>query len=251
MSKYLISVILAVREWSEADIQRLVSSLSMQTQSAIIQLVVIFSNNSPESAIKNHAKDIGNVKCIYDHPNGVYNAYETGVTNADGDYIILSGGDDFFMPGLSIALSDILLAVTPRPDLIAANVCFGDSRLLKPSKTKFGLVMRNWCQQGVIYRRSIFDEFHFDESYKIQADHKFNIEIIGSGIFIIHYTELIVAYFSCGGVSQSQPDLNFWRDMPSIVSKNFGWHYGFICYLRKAAGYIYYGPPEKRFKVIK
>ena len=251
MSKYLVSIIQAVKDWKEVDIQRFACSVSLQPLAKRIQVVVVFSNNSPEFVMNNHAQNIGNVKYIKDTPNGVYKAYEAGVANADGDYIIFCGGDDFFMPGLSKALSDVLLAVTPQPDLIAANVCFGDSRLLKPSKTKFGMVMRNWCQQGVIYRRSIFDQFHFDGSYRIQADHKFNIEIIGSGIFIIHYTELIVAYFSCGGVSQSQPDLNFRRDMPSIVSKNFGWHYGFICHLRKAAGYIYYGPPEKRFKVIK
>ena len=251
MSEYLVTIVLAVKDWKEADIQRFVCSVSLQPLVARIQVVVVFSNNSPEFIIKNQAVNIGNVKYIYDSPNGVYKAYETGVANAEGVYIIFSGGDDFFMPGLSRVLGDILLAVTPQPDVIVANVCFGDTRLLKPSKTKFGMVMRNWCQQGVIYRRGIFDQYHFDASYKIQADHKFNIEIIGSGIFTIHYTELIVAYFSCGGISQSQPDLHFWRDMPSIVSKNFGWHYGFICYLRKVAGYIYYGPPEKRFKVIK
>jgi hypothetical protein len=130
-------------------------------------------------------------------------------------------------------------------------VCFGDYKLLKPSKTKFGMVIRNWCQQGVLYRKQIFDQYHFDELYKIQVDHKFNMEMMSSDNFSIYYSDLIVAYFSCGGISQSQPDLEFWRDMPSIVATNFGWPYGLVCYIRRILGLMFFGHPQKRFKPLK
>jgi len=251
MNAYWLSVVVAVKEWCESDIQRLVCSLSSQPLASKIQLVVVYSNKSPESAIADLDVSIGSVKYLQNFPRGVYAAFTAGVGISDGDYILFSGGDDFFMPGLNKVLSTISEGKGAQPDVIVSPVCFGDERLLLPVKTRLGIVLKNWCQQGVLYRKDIFDKYHFDDRYPIQADHKFNIELLGSSELTIHYSNYISAYFSCGGMSQTKPDLCFWRDMPSIVSTNFGWAYAVICRIRKIVGYILYGSPEQRFKVPK
>lgn len=248
MSQYLISIIQAVKEWDERDIKRFAGSIESQILSHRIQVVVVFSGDSPKSVMDFYVEKIGNIKFINALPQGVYSAFDIGVSNAEGEYILFSGGDDFFMPGLSKVLESIEAQKLHLPDVIAAAVCFGDKKLLKPRGSKLSMVMGNWCQQGVLYKKSIFKKYSFDLSYKIQSDHKLNIEIIGANDLFIQYSNFIVAYFSCNGVSQAQPDLKFWNDMPSIVIKNFGWAYGILCLLRRAMGYLFYGPPGKRFK---
>lgn len=244
-ANYFVTIILAVKEWDPLDIQRLIFSLSSQKFLKKIQLVVVYSAASPAGIIEKIGFNMEAVKFIFSEPNGVYKAFLTGVPISDGEYIIFSGGDDFFMPGLSQIIS--IFSNNNTPDVIVSPVCFGNERLLIPPKTKLGIILKNWCQQGVLYRKELFKHHQFDSSYPIQADHKFNIELMGAELNI-HYSKYISAYFSCGGISQTKPDSSFWKDMPRIVSKNFGRHYGVVCQLRKLVGYILYGRPDKRFK---
>lgn len=248
LNTFILTVVVAVKEWYEPDIRRLVYSLSFLSLVKKLQLVFVFSNDSPESIVSSLNSNIGSIKFIKAAPRGVYAAFAAGVNASEGDYIIFSGGDDFFMPGLNKILNSIPEIRERQSSLIVSPVCFGDDRLLLPTKSKLGIVLKNWCQQGVLYRRDIFEKYHFDERYPIQADHKFNIELLGAMDISIQYTDFIVAYFSCGGMSQTKPDLLFWKDMPSIVLSNFGWKYAIICRLRMIVGYVLHGSPEKRFK---
>ena len=248
MPKYTLSIIIAIKEWNEQDIKRLFSSIAHQRCSQKIQLIIIYSGQGLDRL--ESLLEIFNLNIIYKHtpPNGVYNAYELGISIAEGDFLIFSGGDDFYMPALSTILEDISPEVELNPDVIAAKVCFGDDKLLPPSKSKFTMVMKNWCQQGVLYKREVFKSFRFNPLYKIQADHYLNIQLMGSDNIRISFKDNIIAYFSSGGISQSQPDLNFWRDMPFVVYKNFGLIYALICYARRAFGYLRHGHPNERFK---
>lgn len=248
MEKFILTVVVAVKEWREADVLRLVYSLSVMPLAKKMQMVLVFSNNSPESMIVNLNSNIGSFKFIDTAPQGVYAAFTAGVAASEGSYIIFSGGDDFFMPGLNKILKLIPEMREKQSSLIVSPVCFGDDRLFLPSKSKLGILLKNWCQQGVLYRSDIFEKYHFDEKYPIQADHKFNIELLASNNISIQYTDFIVAYFSCGGMSQTKPDLLFWKDMPSIVLSNFGWIYATVCRLRMMVGYVLHGSPKKRFK---
>jgi len=248
MSKYTVSIVQALKEWKTIDIKRLMCSISSQSLAHEIQLIVVFSAEPPEAIINSCNDGIADIKFISTPPEGIYEAFSIGVEHAEGDFIIFCGGDDFFMPGLSSILHSIRENLNSYPHVIAATVCFGDKRLLKPSRSKFAMTMKNWCQQGILYRRDIFTRYYFDPMYKIQADHKFNIEIIGSRDLDIIFCPEIVAYFSRSGVSQTRPDLQFWKDMPAIVSQNFGFIYGIVCHLRRWFGILIYGRPENRFK---
>lgn len=250
MNACLLSVVVAVKEWNAIDIQRLVCSLSSQPLANEIQLIVVYSDHSPKLIVEKFSANISSVKYLHSAPKGVYAAFSVGVDFAEGDYILFSGGDDFFMPGLNEVMKNIMSAKEDIPDVVVSTVCFGNEKLLIPIKTKLGIILRNWCQQGVFYRKHIFKKFQFDSNYPIQADHKLNIEILGSRLNI-HYSKSITAYFSCGGMSQTQPDINFWKDMPSLISTNFGLAYGLICHLRRVFGYIFYGSPNKRFKKLQ
>jgi hypothetical protein len=121
-------------------------------------------------------------------------------------------------------------------DAIVCRVAFGNKGLFKPFKSKYGLVFRNWCQQGVLYNREVFSFFTFDETYPIQADHKFNIEISSKSMSRILYEDIIVSYFNTSGISQSVHDTSFRRDMPAIVSANLGPIWGGVSVLRRMFG---------------
>ena len=59
MEKFILTVVVAVKEWHEADVLRLVYSLSVMPLAKKMQMVLVFSNNSPESMIVNLNSNIG------------------------------------------------------------------------------------------------------------------------------------------------------------------------------------------------
>ena len=243
----VVSIIIAVKQWAALDIRRLTSSVAALSFANRIELIFIFSADSPECEVNACRGEIGAVKFVFAPPVGVYEAFSSGVLVAEGVYILFFGGDDFALPPLDNVVARVIEAREPRPVAYICPVLFGDAGVLRPIKSKIGLVFRNWCQQGVLYRRDIFEMVGFDFTYRIQADHKFNIEVVACGE-VVERLEWVVAYFSCGGMSQTLPDLPFWRDMPDIVARNFGWLYGAVSRLRRLVGRALYGDPARRFE---
>ena len=231
----LVSVVIPLKGWDEADLLRLLGSFAFQKRSRDIELIFAYCEKSPVELAGKYVNYFAEIKYVKTECLGVYNGFNTAIPEAGGEWVMFFGADDFVLPGLDKILDDFS---SGNVDVIVCPVIFGNYRIFRPFRFKQGLVFRNWCQQGVMYRRKIFNELKFEEKYKIQSDHKFNIEVAAGKSYNIMYSDIILAYFSMEGISQNIYDWEFRRDMPGIVRENFGVFWSFITILRRFCGTI-------------
>lgn len=246
MNKPVLAVVVAVKEWDPLRLERLAESLRCSRSARELECVVVHCEASPEALLRPRLEGLSRALFLRDEGTGVYAAFDQGRRASLAPYVLFLGGDDFLLPGADDVLER--LARGEGPDVVACPVVFGRRGLHAPLKSKYGLILRNWCQQGVFYRRSVLEQHAFDPRYRIQADHKLNLEIAADPRHRVEYADDIVAFFSLDGASSSAPDLAFWRDMPGIVRRAFGPGWGALSLLRRTAGLVLHGPPAKRFQ---
>jgi hypothetical protein len=242
-----LTIVVAIKDWDDRALRRLLSSADTLKRAPSTELVVVYCGSRPPEVPALLVSKLAAVLLVRDAGSGVYQAFEQGVAQARGRYCLFMGGDDVLLPGLDVVL-DSLLGATGGPDLVVCSVLFGEETVLSPIKTRWGLVFRNWCQQGVLYQKQLFETRRFEKAYRIQADHEFNIRLAGDDALRIVFRPEIVAAFSRGGMSSTMPDLAFWRDMPGIVRRELGPFLGCVSWARRTAGLITKGRPEARFR---
>lgn len=230
--KPILTVIVPVKKIEDERFLLLIRSILFLKKYHNIQTVVIYSESSPEPLLKDNGIDDEGIEYYFVQPRGIYNAFNYGISKSKGEWIMFFGGDDLILP----SMNDLLTEIATQKSKVAAIVChvvFGDKRIFKPFQSKYGLIFRNWCQQGVLYNNKVFEDLLFDEKYPIQADHKFNIKIAARKGYEVKYIKKVIAYFNINGISQSIHDLEFRRDLPIIISDNFGKFWGTITLVKR------------------
>lgn len=179
-----------------------------------IIVVVPGGNDFPEPAEVN-------VRIVPQHGSGIYAAMNTGVNNATGNYLYFIGQDDFM---LEAAAEAIRQGIEQESDLILSDVYWGNDGVFKNYFPRSWLVWRNWCHQGIFYKRERFvNEIGlFPVQYAAQADHYVNIVFSGlPGLKTTKYKGCIAQY-SADGFSARNPDMVFREAFPAIILKHFG-----------------------------
>jgi glycosyltransferase involved in cell wall biosynthesis len=236
----LISIIIPIKEIEVDRFLLLINSINHLRNKHNIEVLIIYSNESPEGILRDHRLISEGLSFYYLEPKGIYNAFNFGISKSTAKWVMFFGGDDFLLP----SISGLLMELEKKNYDFSAIVCkviFGNKGVFSPYKSKYGLIFKNWCQQGVIYNKILFESLLFDENYKMQADHKFNIEISSNPLNRILYLDDVISYFNNEGVSQTINDINFRADFPNIISVNFGKFFGFFTFLkREGANYLKY-----------
>ncbi len=230
--KPILTFIVPVKKIEEERFLLLIRSILFLKKKHDIQTIVVYSEDSPELLLRENGVRDESIEFYFAKARGIYNAFNFGITKARGKWIMFFGGDDLLLP----SMSDLLAQITCDKYNEAAIVCqvvFGNKGIFKPLRSKYGLIFKNWCQQGVLYNYKVFDELLFDEKYPIQADHKFNIEIADRQGYEVKYIKKVIAYFNINGISQSITDIEFRRDMPTIISENFGKFWGMVTLFKR------------------
>jgi len=210
----MISFILAVKDYDHR-LGFFIESYNQFSHTIHKELIIVASVENFQDFKKTYSDET--ITVIYQRPNGIYNAYNCGIENAKFDWLMFFGQDDIILPSLAfIFVSRNLVDY----DIIVNPVVFGKDGTLYPIKNYLGLIFKNWCHQGVIYRKQVFLDRNFDQKYVIQGDHEFNI--YASKVYRVNYTSLVVSYFSTDGTSQLHTDQVFKQDMHSIIRNNFG-----------------------------
>lgn len=155
---------------------------------------------------------------------GVYGAMNTGLDQAKGTYVYFIGQDDIFLPE---AVDALTRGLQNHPDLILANVFWGRGRIHRNHPWPHWLIWRNWCHQGIVYRRELLREvgIHFPESFKTQADHYVNIVLTAGHRATIMKHHGCIAWYSASGLSSKIADTAFRARFPSLVREYFGFPY--------------------------
>jgi hypothetical protein len=242
-----LSVVIAAKTPPMEQFLLCLTSFAALANSSKLQVIVVKSGDLPElpaSLVAGFAE----FKLVDVPPEGVYAAYNAGCDHAVGSYTLFFGADDIALPGMDSLMDQVLLK-DDTFELVAAPCFMQSSGLAKPSRRRSSLIFANWCHQGLFYRTSYLKEHRYQgDVYRIQADHKMNIDIVSNRANRIFVSDLLVAYFCAGGVSSVRPDLQFRADFPSIVGQAYGRHWGWLVRLKQIVIDLVKGPPERRFE---
>jgi len=159
------------------------------------------------------------VAIIEDEGVGVYAAYSQGIRAATGQYVWLLGDDDYPLDGLRYVAPAIQ---RNEVDLIVCPVLLSSGRSYRPHRLLFFLILRNWCQQGVIYRRAIFQEYSLHRRFKIQADHYLNVLLCADVSLRKMYINHPVCVFGVAGISSRIRDERFRKIRPVLARRVLG-----------------------------
>jgi glycosyltransferase involved in cell wall biosynthesis len=228
--KINLSVILAVKNPDKKAMELCINSFCALKHSNNIELIVVSSDESLD--LKTDVSSLNSFKVYKTPPDGVYSAYNFGVNKATGDFLLFYGYDDIALPDLDKVIDKIIESKTLY-DVIACSSIMQGVGISKPSKYKPMILFKNLCHQGIFYKKSIFKKYKYDIKYLIQADHKLNIQLFSDRTINIHFSELIVSYFSAGGVSSSVPDLIFREDLIKITKNTFGNIFSVIIFFKQ------------------
>ena len=162
-----------------------------------IEVIVVKPAGLPTPA------DTATVRFISDTGRGVYMAYRAGLQLATGEYCWLMGDDDYPLDGL-VQLNGAILA--GQADLIVAPVIFSSGRIYRATRSRLILHFLNWCQQGVIYRRTLLKRVRFFRRLSVQADQYVNIMLRADPSVRTIFLSAPICVFGVGGVSGRSRD---------------------------------------------
>ena len=129
---------------------------------------------------------------------GVYAAYRAGLERATGEYCWFMGDDDYPLDGASRLSGELLAA---QADLLVAPVLFSSGRVYRPTRSALILHFLNWCQQGVIYRRSALSRRRFFRRLTVQADQYVNILMRSDPALRTIFLDAPICVFGVDGIS--------------------------------------------------
>ena len=141
---------------------------------------------------------------------GIYNAMNKGIAHAKGSWLqFLNSGDYLHAPDTLQRVFD-----TPHED---ADLLFGDTLLIyhegghvryveMHGRGSFNTLRQYcatvWYHQSMFYKRDIFSEMSYDESYRIAADTDLNTRLAMKGMRFKHLP-IFISYFDTNGISHS------------------------------------------------
>ena len=142
--------------------------------------------------------------------NGIYNAWNKGLSQATGEWICFLGADDFFWDECVLNnMAKALVRLSPK-----VRVAYGEVMLLSANGENIHTIGQPWGEikhllpkqmliphPGAMHHASLFKEAGgFDESYKVAGDYEFLLrELRHSDAYFL--SNLIVVGMQVGGVS--------------------------------------------------
>ncbi len=138
---------------------------------------------------------------------GIYNAINKGISHAHGDFVqFLNSGDWLFE---DTTLEKVFSQIDNKNDIYYGDmVQVNDGEKLNPLSYPdelgfFFFPYNNICHQATFYRRSLFDNNPYDESFFIVSDWAMNIKLLLEGCTFKHLNQNIVYYDNCGRSSET------------------------------------------------
>jgi glycosyltransferase involved in cell wall biosynthesis len=248
----LLSVILAARDPEAAQFDACVASIAALRHSQRLQLVIVVSGHLPAISEACQTR-LHSIDIVEQEPGGVYHAYNRGLDEVRAPYVMVMGCDDLLLPGLDPVLDSIDDSIDDsvdhpferRPHLVAACVLAQGYGIARPTRFRWGLIFRVWCQQGLLYRSDVFAAKRFDCRYPVQADHKFNMELVSNPRTVVAYRDDVICHFSSGGLSSMYRD-SFRNDMPGIVRVCYGPFFWLLALTKRELADLFKKQPQMK-----
>jgi glycosyltransferase involved in cell wall biosynthesis len=178
------------------------ASLSIQ-KNIQLEVIVVDGANEPE-AFQSLPTYSFPITFIHEKDNGVYDAMNKGISKAQGTWIYILGSDDVLANDNTLSN---LISRGSQADIIFGNV--ENTGLSHSATTKIhipsfpnGMIWKHTLhQQGVIYKRSLFQERAFNTDYKILGDYEFHFHLKNKNVKA-EYVNETVALCDANGLSK-------------------------------------------------
>ena len=240
----LLSVIVAAKDVESHMVRCCLGSFGRLKNAPGIEVVIVNSGILPHG-YQEFEQAFSRLHVVEMPPDGVYAAYNRGIAEACGRYLLFFGMDDIALPGMDTII-DALKSESATYDLYAASAYMQGTGMSRPARWAPSILFRNWCHQALFYSREYLRNRVFDTQYPMQADHKMNIEILSDGERSVGKSQELVSYFSNGGISQSKFDLAFRRDLPALAGQHFGSFFRLAVVGKQYLSNLIRGAPEAR-----
>jgi glycosyltransferase involved in cell wall biosynthesis len=178
------------------------ASLSIQ-KNIQLEVIVVDGANEP-AAFQSLPSYPFPITFIHEKDNGVYDAMNKGIAVAKGEWIYILGSDDVLANDNTLSN---LISRCSQADIVFGNV--ENTGLSHSATTKIhipsfpnGMIWKHTLhQQGVIYKRSLFQERAFNTDYKILGDYEFHFHLKNKNVKV-EYVNETVAQCDANGLSK-------------------------------------------------
>ena len=171
------------------------------------------------------------------HPS-IYGAMNDGIAASAGRYLYFLGKDDIVLPPFRDVFA---ILEARRPSALFFDVYWGTGGVYTGRPSRWGVLIRNLCHQGIIYSRGALARHGpYLRRMRVQADHLLNIRLLWDRdpATRTHYLHRSLAWYSGGGFSvQIGRDPVFWRLYPTTMRRYVGtWAACLLVVSRKLRG---------------
>jgi glycosyltransferase involved in cell wall biosynthesis len=150
--------------------------------------------------------------------SGIYDAMNKALNYVTGDWVYFLGADDELLDDFSRIAYDL----KDSSSIYYGNVLReGIKYLGKVDAYKHAKL--TICHQAILYPVSVFKKYKFDISYKISADHVFNMWCWRDKNYHFEYRDYIISNFNHTGISSVKKDPVFERHKASLILKHYGY----------------------------
>lgn len=133
---------------------------------------------------------------------GIYNAINKGIEHASGDYIQFINSGDWLYDNTTI--EKVLTQINSKYDIyygnmVQVNADDKQNPITYPDELGFLFFpYNNICHQATFYRRSLFENNPYDESFSIVSDWAMNLKLLFEDHTFKHIDQFIVYYDNKG-----------------------------------------------------
>lgn len=139
---------------------------------------------------------------------GIYDAMNQSLSSLHGLYVHFLNAGDVYANSGSLMRAKLALEQQSGPDLLLCNVkkVSNGETLVYPSRPSWFLLYHSGiCQQGVFFRRDLFDRVGgFDQALKLRADQEFFCRCLLKGKITSAAVPEILVHYKGGGVSDGK-----------------------------------------------
>lgn len=153
---------------------------------------------------------------------GIYAAMNDGIRASHGYYLFFLGKDDIVLPPFGEILDKLSKTGC---SAVFCDVFWGVKGLYSGRPSKWRVLLRNFCHQGIIYSREVINEHGpYLRRMRVQADHFLNIRLLWDKRFAssIRYFSGGRVWYCAQGFSSLARDPVFWQLYPNILKRYVG-----------------------------
>ena len=245
MTSPLFSIITPVLN-GKAGLEKTIASVLAQPPGLAEYLVL--DGGSTDGTVSLLAAQPEQVRWVSEPDGGVYDAMNKGIGLTAGEFVYFLGAGDTLRPGI---LAEVAAQIPRRPLTYFYGNVYAEAygRVYNGRYSPWKLSRLNLCHQAVFAHRSIFAQVGvFDPRYAIMADHVWNMKVFGDPAITKIYSDLVIADYAAGGLSQQRPDPQLALDRLALIKQ----HLGPVPYgLNLAAALLPAGLKEARFQAFQ